>query len=724
MYYYRLFIIFVSTLILSISSNKAISMETFSNDLSPESKHFVNIDKALSEIVQTANVISQLQNKNIQITEAMQIRYKKGCAAFVLACQSAHPILTSTPADEADVNFFSNYNSFVSTYINPAYNRLIQNGKINPKAAPPLYNLNYSYYESAFNFFIYADCFEDASKVYMQVHALDPAVATTFMKYFISQEVRKNETLLSEFKDKSKEEQASIAAERYFILSKYASLYKDIHERIQAQENRSTKLAALDNLILYNLLGFYLHYDSEQMQIIIGHLKAALNAPLLDWPIPDALWDFNRNIVQKELARIYYTISEYADAQKCFSCVPEQTLEISDYVKMAVIFAKKGAWKESLLQIRKFGNKGTKFDVDVVEALSLIEVLLRMNSNGKMNLPAAILIKSIKEAPRSLIQEIETLVHDVQKAKAQEKQERIKRLRHKAMAHQQFQNICPLYTTFDIQYQNLWMHCSTLPAEMQNLLDPLNELSHKIRKQYQTFISYQKDESTYADNVGHIMDLGRSLRENLSAAFQNVIKINRQISELRRQLYKKNIGSQNNREAFRDFEPTSISEAKSLKYQICNEQKAQQEKAEEKNKLAEHQQQARKEKREFLAKEYEEKQQRKQQATESTTTATTTTETQNETPYFSNSEVVTFWETHAWEKWNLSDLKIMKMLFALDKAKTLHELRPRVPKSARLERLDGDREGQLSLRVNDQWRLCFYWIIGEGPINIEVIDYH
>jgi proteic killer suppression protein len=43
----------------------------------------------------------------------------------------------------------------------------------------------------------------------------------------------------------------------------------------------------------------------------------------------------------------------------------------------------------------------------------------------------------------------------------------------------------------------------------------------------------------------------------------------------------------------------------------------------------------------------------------------------------------------------------------------------------RLEALKGDRQGQYSIRINDQWRICFEWPDGSpGPTNVEVVDYH
>jgi len=47
----------------------------------------------------------------------------------------------------------------------------------------------------------------------------------------------------------------------------------------------------------------------------------------------------------------------------------------------------------------------------------------------------------------------------------------------------------------------------------------------------------------------------------------------------------------------------------------------------------------------------------------------------------------------------------------------------RIPPGSRLERLIGDRKGQLSIRVNDQWRICFVWKDG-GVEDVELVDYH
>ena len=57
----------------------------------------------------------------------------------------------------------------------------------------------------------------------------------------------------------------------------------------------------------------------------------------------------------------------------------------------------------------------------------------------------------------------------------------------------------------------------------------------------------------------------------------------------------------------------------------------------------------------------------------------------------------------------------------LDAAENLEDLR--VPPGNRLEALRGDRAGQLSIRINQQWRICFTWT-DAGPGDVEIVDYH
>jgi len=60
----------------------------------------------------------------------------------------------------------------------------------------------------------------------------------------------------------------------------------------------------------------------------------------------------------------------------------------------------------------------------------------------------------------------------------------------------------------------------------------------------------------------------------------------------------------------------------------------------------------------------------------------------------------------------------LKMLMVANELRDL-----RSPPSNRLEKLNGDREGQYSIRINDQWRICFNWKTGIAS-EVEITDYH
>ena len=69
---------------------------------------------------------------------------------------------------------------------------------------------------------------------------------------------------------------------------------------------------------------------------------------------------------------------------------------------------------------------------------------------------------------------------------------------------------------------------------------------------------------------------------------------------------------------------------------------------------------------------------------------------------------------------NIQEVSLRKLRF-LDAAKCLEDLR--IPPSNKLEALKGDRKGFHSMRVNNQWRVCFMWDEGDA-MAVEIVDYH
>ena len=63
----------------------------------------------------------------------------------------------------------------------------------------------------------------------------------------------------------------------------------------------------------------------------------------------------------------------------------------------------------------------------------------------------------------------------------------------------------------------------------------------------------------------------------------------------------------------------------------------------------------------------------------------------------------------------------LRKLRMINNAKNINDLR--IPPANRLEKLSGNRAGQYSIRINDQWRVCFTWKDGDA-VGVEITDYH
>jgi toxin HigB-1 len=88
---------------------------------------------------------------------------------------------------------------------------------------------------------------------------------------------------------------------------------------------------------------------------------------------------------------------------------------------------------------------------------------------------------------------------------------------------------------------------------------------------------------------------------------------------------------------------------------------------------------------------------------------------------FSNSDTRKLFELEHVRKWASIERQALRKLVQLDLAQNIGDMR--VPPGNRLEALSGDRKGQWSIRINDQYRICFRWG-ADGPTDVEIVDYH
>ena len=88
---------------------------------------------------------------------------------------------------------------------------------------------------------------------------------------------------------------------------------------------------------------------------------------------------------------------------------------------------------------------------------------------------------------------------------------------------------------------------------------------------------------------------------------------------------------------------------------------------------------------------------------------------------FRSPEAEALFNDHLVARFRAIERPARRKLLYLSQARILQDLL--VPPGNRLEALKGDRKGQHSIRVNDQWRICFRWR-GDGVEDVETVDYH
>ncbi len=89
---------------------------------------------------------------------------------------------------------------------------------------------------------------------------------------------------------------------------------------------------------------------------------------------------------------------------------------------------------------------------------------------------------------------------------------------------------------------------------------------------------------------------------------------------------------------------------------------------------------------------------------------------------FKDKEIKKIWEQEYSKKLPTDIQRIgLRKLIIINRAKDLRDLR--IPPRNKLEKLEGNRKGQYSIRINDQWRICFYWENGIAR-SVEITTYH
>jgi proteic killer suppression protein len=622
----------------------------------------------------------------------VDIEDDKSLIMFIYNCMTNHCLLSDYP--EAELDFYQSEDTF-QDYLGDHWRNNAQ-----------LKKYWYWYYCKAAMLFLKIEDFTEVEKCLVKMGEIDPINLRSILGSFVTNGVK--DWNAANEKNLNKKQEFDVEA-RGLVLQNYATLYENVRKSMGIEEFDSIDLITLSILRLFG-------GDCEK------GIELGLKALEGIWPSredPFFKLQSSPERLKSAMASTYYELKQFERAATFYLQVPEENRDLRSYLHLTCIFGSVGSWDVSFENFKIFqglsmNRAGYLFSITEPEAIILMKMLMT-RSLQDFNKYGKPFIQSLKKQVPHLEKDIDLLLKHIRDKKEAESNRIIRR----AIAQQHLDTIHGLYQFFDQQYQNLWAHGSLLPSEaIEESFSSLNDIAKNIENVYSKLVSL-KAKGSYADNIATIIELSESLKKNLALFSSTVKELNHQISKLRRQHYKAALQSTTTEHRdFVEFKP-------SLKAQTLAELKQKEVEAKAKEETVLSKQQRRKQNRTPLNEAYQEKSQQNVSQKEDGKSSSVM---QSSLRSFKDKKLQSFWETNDSNEYseNVRKMlkKVRKMLIALDKAQSIFQLRNYLKSGAMLEILSGDREGQTSLRVNGQYRLCFYWITGEGAYNVELVDYH
>lgn len=658
-----------------------------SDNISKEEIDFMLDSKMRSSFSLEDMYRGHVRSQIYQARSALNRKEPLSILGFILECKTNHHLLTDYPEQEAHSDFFQSEESF-QDYLGDHW-----------RNDETLRTCWYWYYLEAARLFLKVEDFTEAENNLVKMGEIDPNDLRIKLGAFVAGGVQNwNAANQQNLNNK----QNFDVSDRYLFLQKYATLYENVRKSQGIKEFDSIDYITLSILRLFG--------HDNQKGIELG-LKALGGT----WPSPEDpcfRLQSSPEILKRAMARAYYRLNQFDKVVTFYRDVPKEYRDLDCYLQLSCVFGSAGLWNVSFENFKIFhglttNRAGYLFTITEPEAIILVKMLMTRSLKDFNNFGKPF-VQNLKRYVPPLENDIDLLFKHIKEKKESESSRLIRR----AIAHHHLDSIHGLYQSFDQQYQNLWAHGSLLPSEVnEESLASMDGIAQKIEDDYSVLVTL-KAKGSYADNIAKILELSESLKRGIAHFSSQVKDVNHQISKLRRQHHKANLQSTTaDNENFIVFKPN-------LKAQTLAELKQKETERKTREETVLSKKQKRKENRLPLNQAHQEKSKQDvpQKASEKSSCIM-----QSNLRSFKDKQLQYFWETK--ESKDYSE-NVMNMLAAIDKANSIYQLRNYLNPGTKLEILSGDREGQISLRVNDQYRLCFDWISGEGAYNVELIDYH
>ncbi|HUX79766.1 MAG TPA: type II toxin-antitoxin system RelE/ParE family toxin [Alphaproteobacteria bacterium] len=383
--------------------------------------------------------------------------------------------------------------------------------------------------------------------------------------------------------------------------------------------------------------------------------------------------------MQSSVAQTLYHLKYYDEAEKYLNSLGD--LCPDDYVILTHIYARKKEWHRAQQYIMK--SPGGLANED--DALILAELIMNIKSRDFDPIRRT-LIRSIKESVPSISKEIEDLVRT-------KNHDTLRNVIKKSIALQKLLESKQVYRNFDEQYKLSWIKASQAPEMHQDFLESINKLAELIEATHLELRSFDSEDPV--TRCQSIIDSYNRLKTLCDEAELEFKQASFNMARSPGCLYS-------------DFKTSEVFEFPSTEGISGNLKK------EFRTKEKKNQKEKKKEKGEH-------KKKVKISLAAKSDGGEKGEPSENSLRSFGNHETEDIWNSRDVRSY---PEKTLDLLDLLSQARSMFHLRQLTPPGAQLEMLQGARVGQLSLRINDQWRLCFKWVSGEGAYNVEIADYH
>lgn len=707
------------------------TMTAQASDFIEKEKFDLFFDKVIkSSYDQKSDEIGRTQESNVRgwITEdrlKLNIQDRESAYHFINNCQNNHFLLTGYPENEAHLDFFQSEHSF-QDYLGDHW----RNDK-------QLEKCWISYHMLAAWYFLGVENFTETEKSLLSALETENSLLI------------EGEANLSEFRGQlgsfiamacrdadcmHEQNGATIDSNHIsFLYEKYGNLYENVRKR-----DSITGFDLVDNITLS-----VLYQRGNQYQRSINFGKQALYCEN-SWPSPESNPYFRLtvkpHVLKSHMAYACYKLEMFEEALNLTSEIPHNCWILDNYMLVSCIFGKRKMWIEAFEHINSYWlflkEESLEKNIDskpVIRGLSSARTIIKKTTDTPksfvkvdkdltidvLTMMTKLSLNDFKKHAQNFFNIFKLIdnqlpcfksyIDAVQCNLTQKKEEKAHSLIRQAIAQQYLEDIHKIYESFDQQYQNLWAHGSLLPSKMgEEYFHSLADIAQQIETDYSKLDLLKTEESSYADNISDIRELSESLKKKTAHFYGQVKEMNHQISKMRRQLYKEDQSTAAQKGNYIEFKP-------SLKAQSLVELKEKESEDKVRVDIITSKKQVRKVRRVALNQTYQEKSKQDERQIEN-----------EKSSNIRQGSLISFKDKKLQNLWENKDLpeNALEMLEALHRAKSIFQLRTYLNPGAKLEILSGDREGQISLRVNDQYRLCFYWISGEGAYNVELIDYH